>query len=152
MGNRNAVEALIDLHHRAVRALLEKMENWTDHTLLHPVKDFGNVKGILVHVVGCIYEPYFGWMQEKLDFKEIVPSPISRAKLKEVDSLEQWKELLRGCIPYVEEATRLMTDPDLEKPFPAPWSANEIYMIEQMFEHAIVHVWRHYRQLERLGV
>lgn len=128
------------------------MNTWSDETLLLPVKDFGNVKAILVHVVGCIYEPYFGWMQEKLEYKEIIAPPIPRAQLKEVDHLEEWKKLLQGCIPYVEEATKSMTDHDLEKAFSAPWSNKETYMIEQMFEHAIVHVWRHYRQLERLGV
>lgn len=152
MGERNAIEALVDLHHRAIRELLKKMDNWTDQTLLHPVKDFINVKGILVHVVGCIYDPYFGWMQDKLEFAEKVPSPIPRARLQEIESLDQWRELVAGCIPYVEEATRLMADHDLEKPFPAPWNEKEIYMIEQMFEHAIVHVWRHYRQLERIGI
>lgn len=152
MGERNAIEALVDLHNRAVRELLGKMETWTDATLQQPVKDFQNVKGVLVHVVASIYDPYFGWIQDKLATAEKVLPPMATAQLQKIDDIGGWQEVVAGCIPYVEKASQSIVDDDLGKAFPASWNASEMYMIEQMLEHAIVHVWRHYRQLERLGL
>jgi uncharacterized damage-inducible protein DinB len=153
MESRNAVMALNDEHERATRYLLSMMENWTDDTLKTPVEGWlQSVEGILVHVVGCIYEPYFEWMQVKLGVKEIVPSPMPRSQLNEISGIDAWRKTVADTIPYVRRATEFIVDDDLGKAFPAYWNNNEIYMIEQMFEHAIVHIWRHIRQLERLGV
>ncbi len=154
MNERNAIHALIDEHERALTYLLRKMSRWTDETLLVPLNGIegNNLHDLLAHVVSCIFDPYFGWMQERLEFEGVVPPSYSRQELAKNKSIENWKLIVSECLPYCRKAVAQMKDEHLERAFIAPWNEGETYMIEQMFEHAIVHIWRHCRQLERLGL
>lgn len=151
MSGRNAVHALVDEHERALRHLMAMMNRWPDDAVDRSVPGFGTVCDLLIHVVGSIFV-YFGWMREKLELTEKVPPPLSREALNRLHSLEDWKWAVALCLPYCRRATVGVFDDDLGKAFPAPWNEKEIYMMGQMMEHAVVHVWRHVRQLERLGL
>jgi prolyl-tRNA editing enzyme YbaK/EbsC (Cys-tRNA(Pro) deacylase)/uncharacterized damage-inducible protein DinB len=151
MKQRKAITALVDEHDRALRHLLAMMNGWTDECLQIRVGEgeLQTVREVLVHVLESICFSYFGWMQEKLEVSGFVTPPLERQQLRELADLKSWKNAIAQCAAYVEQATREIGDDDLDKRFAAYWNAEELYMIEQMFEHAIVHVWRHCRQLEK---
>ena len=153
-GSRRELQAQTDLHERALREFLQTIEPWTDDSLAQPLAadaTWTNRK-ILGHVVGCIYLPYFDWMLKKLEL-DPVPRPFSDDReeanryLQGVDSIARWRQLLEAAVPYVRAVTAQMTDNDLGKEFPCAWG--DRYSIDQMFEHATMHLYRHIRQLER---
>ncbi len=144
MKKQNAIHALVDEHERALRYLLDMMTSWKEEKLQQTVDDKGTtVQDVLDHLVNSLYL-YFSWMEKQLGRGTTPYPPVS------ANSLAEWREKITTCFPYCREVATMLTDEDLGAAFPAPWNDQEIYMIEQMFEHAIVHVWRHCRQLERL--
>lgn len=151
---RRGLQAQTDLHERALREFLQTIARWTDDSLTERLAadaTWTNQK-ILGHVVGCIYLPYFDWMLKKLDLNP-VPRPFSDDRdeanryLQAVDSIARWRQLLEAAVPYVRAVTAQMTDDDLGKAFPCAWG--ERYSVDQMFEHATMHLYRHIRQIER---
>lgn len=154
MEGQQAVYALIDEHERALRHLLGMMSCWREETLAKKVDHKTTVNDVLDHLTTSIHI-YFEWLQEKLGTDDDpVTSPLSPDlwREKQVCSLEEWKWMVTSFLSYCRLIAIYIKDNDLGKAYPAPWNEKEVYMIEQMLEHAIVHVWRHCRQLERLGL
>ncbi|PRX39683.1 hypothetical protein CLV97_12110 [Planifilum fimeticola] len=151
MSERNAVQALVDEHERVLRHLMAMMNRWPGDALDRPVKDFGTVRDLMVHIVDSLFA-YFQWVREKLELEENVSPPLTREALNRLHSPADWERAISLSLPYCREATAGVCDDDLGRAFPASWNEREIYMVEQMLEHAIVHVWRHVRQLEGLGL
>lgn len=151
---RREVEAQVDLHERALKAFIGTIADWTDDTLDEPLAADATWNGqkILGHVVSCIYFGYFGWMREMLGLPA-VPMPLpkdereARAHLRTVKSIAVWRELLAAAFPYVRTVAADITDDDLPKEFTSGWG--DRFSIDQMFEHATMHLWRHIRQIER---
>ncbi|MBX6378540.1 MAG: DinB family protein [Clostridia bacterium] len=151
---RREVEAQVDLHERALRAFIGTIADWTDETLEEPLAADPTWTGqtVLSHVVGCIYYGYFGWMQAKLGLPP-VPMPVPEderegyAYFRTIGSIARWRELLAAAFPYVRAVAAGVTDADLTKEFTSGWG--DRYSIDQMFEHATMHLWRHVRQIER---
>lgn len=146
---RTEVVALLDEHERAMNYLvdlLEKKEDaYLDRKLPHdPDTSF---RYILCHVVGSAYYGYFVWIQDVLGW-EILKPPIEKDKVKDELSLFSLIKLLRESTPYARLALEQLTNDDL---YPTIYQAywKDMYTIDQMLEHAIVHVWRHIRQLEK---
>lgn len=148
---REAILALVDEHERAMRHLLGMMHGWMEESLQIRVGEgkLQTVGDLLADVLGSSCFSYFGWMQEKLEASDVVTPPLTSAQLQELADLKSWKNAIAQCSAFVEQATREMGDDDLDKRFAASWNEEELYTIEQMFEHAIVHVWRRCRQLEK---
>ena len=151
VSGRNAVQALVEEHERALHHLMTMMNRWPEDALDRPVTDFGTVRNLLVHIVESMFT-YFQWVREKLELGENVSPPLAREALSRLSSPREWERVLSLSLPYCREATAGVCDDDLGRAFPASWNEREIYMVEQMLEHAIVHVWRHVRQLEGLGL
>jgi uncharacterized damage-inducible protein DinB len=151
MSGRKAVHALVDEHERALHHLMTMMNRWPDDALDRPVPTFGTVRDLMVHIVDSLFA-YFGWVREKLELEESVSAPLSREALTRLRSPSDWQRAISLILPYCREAIAGVCDDDLGKAYPASWNDREIYMVEQMLEHAIVHVWRHVRQLEALGL
>lgn len=151
---RNEVEANLDLHEEALRAFLDLIAPWTDESLAEPLAadaSWNNAK-ILGHVAYCIYYPYFGWMAEKLDLAPVAsPLPADpsegMARLRNIATIAGWREILEAAFPFVRGVASQMKDGDLGKDFPGPWG--DRWTIEQMFEHATMHLHRHMRQIRR---
>lgn len=149
-GSRTEVVALFDEHERAMNALLAFIEGWNEDTLNRTVlgDETTTYRHVLRHVAGAAYFGYFVWTQRVLDW-EIVPPPVpDRESLKTINTLDELRTLLRDSTPYARRSLASLTNDHLG-PAQHLSNWNAPYTIDQMLEHAIVHVWRHLRQLDR---
>jgi hypothetical protein len=147
--SRTEVVALLDEHERAMNYLVLFLENKDDEYLEGklPHDPDTSFREILCHVIESAYYGYFVWIQDVLGW-EIHKPPIDKDKVKAVQSLIPLIKLIRESTPYAREALVHLTNDDL---YPTIYQAywKDMYTIDQMLEHAIVHVWRHIRQLEK---
>lgn len=146
---RTEVVALLDEHERAMGYLIEMLERWgeTDLNKVLPHDPETSYREILCHIVGSAYYGYFVWIQDVLEW-DILPPPVEKDQVKGDHSLQRLIELLKESTPYARKALDSLTNDHLyPKIYNAYWG--DPYTIDQMLEHAIVHVWRHIRQLER---
>jgi uncharacterized damage-inducible protein DinB len=150
MSERAAVEALLDEHQRAMAHLLAFIQPWDEETLDRTVLGDATrtYRQVLQHVATAAYFGYFVWTQRMLEW-DVLPPPVpARERITDFHRLSALREILAQTTPYGRQALARLTDEQLDKPqFMSNW--NEPYTIDQMLEHAVVHVWRHLRQLER---
>lgn len=147
--SRTEVIALLDEHERAMNYLVDFLEKKEDPYLERklPHDPETSFREILCHVVGSAYYGYFVWIQDVLGW-EIIPPPIEKDKVKGEHNLCTLIRLLNESTPYARVVLENLTNDDL---YPTIYEAywKDKYTIDQMLEHAIVHVWRHIRQLEK---
>lgn len=150
--HQGAVQALLDEYQRAINELKELIAGFTTaqlvklvdpHTLDQNCKSF---QRILSHVVSA-GNNYVVYIRQSLG-EDTMPSP---------------KVIHQNSIAYQADLDQLMINTrqlfkdypklDIESYDPAkkiivPWGQR--YDVEQLMEHAIVHILRHRRQIERL--
>ncbi|MBI3871662.1 MAG: hypothetical protein HY304_01120 [candidate division Zixibacteria bacterium] len=109
-------------------------------------KDYPDYRSILIHVVACIHV-YVDYIEDGLDSED-------RGRRKhDYDCSTPAASVQSMWVAFERTATMLgrikhYSEEDMEKvKFPTRWSQG--YDIEQMLEHAIVHILRHRRQIER---
>lgn len=138
-----AIGALLDEYERALLELKESLSNVTDELMIIEIddKDFPTIKSILAHVIsaGHNYAMSIRQQQEGIN-------------LKAGSAPEDYIDALNEMFAYTE---RVFNDyPDMaleekeqEKKILVSWG--QYYDVEQLMEHAIVHIMRHRRQIER---
>ena len=146
-----AVGAILDEYEKAIHELKDVIANVSKENLNRIVDNetenmnCKSIQTILSHVVGAGYNYVIAirkWHGEEIDYP----------KRELLDSAEKYKTALEAMFSY---NVKLFTDyPDLklleyedEKKINVRWGQK--YDAEQLFEHAIVHVLRHRRQIER---
>ena len=107
-------------------------------------EDCQSIQTILAHVVNsgygyCVY------------IRNLRDKAIERPKKEIRKSVEEYKTDLNNALLYTYETFDTIYDNDLEnfnelEKIKTSWG--QIYDIEQLFEHAIVHILRHRRQIE----
>ena len=149
--NNGAVGALLDEYEKAVTELRQLLETVTDAELMAVVDpatkdpDCRSIQTILTHVVraGYTYAIYVRKAQgEELDFRERLP----------LHSIKEYQKALLIMFRYNEYLFKEYPDLPLEifeQKGKMLMSWGQYYDIEQLFEHAIVHILRHRRQIER---
>ncbi|MBI5868602.1 MAG: DinB family protein [candidate division Zixibacteria bacterium] len=145
-----ALRAILDEYARAIRELeavvLEiPLESYSAQTALSD-KTFGNMNVIMGHVIGAahVYVDYIDDGVRKTDggrrthsYANATPQEAMAAVW---EAFGRMVELLGRFKDWGED--------ELEKiQFTTRW--NQRYDVEQMLEHAIVHILRHRRQIER---
>ena len=149
--DNGAIGALLDEYEKAVTELRDLLESITDTELMIVVDpttkdpDCQSIQTILTHVVraGYTYAIYVRKAQgESLDFRERLPLNSIKEYQKELQIMFQYNEYLFIEYPNLPLETFEQKDKML-----TAW--NQHYDIEQLFEHAIVHILRHRRQIER---
>jgi uncharacterized damage-inducible protein DinB len=147
-----AVGALLDEYERAIADLKKVIERITDDTLLMIInpqatdETFRSIRNILSHVVHSGY----GYATSIHNLKK---NDLTRpAKTFHVTG-EDYLQDLDNLFSYTEAIFKDFTDEELEEPeeslkIKTNWGQS--YDIEQLSEHAIVHILRHRRQIERL--
>jgi len=149
--DNGAIGALLDEYEKAVTELRDLLESITDTELMIVVDpttkdpDCQSIQTILTHVVraGYTYAIYVRKAQgEALDFRERLPLNSIKEYQKELQIMFQYNEYLFIEYPNLPLETFEQKDKML-----TAW--NQHYDIEQLFEHAIVHILRHRRQIER---
>jgi uncharacterized damage-inducible protein DinB len=150
--NKNAVNALLSEYRKVIIELQNVIQNIPDEKLVLTIspetdnEDCKSIQTILAHVVNSGYA-YCVYIR---NFKD---ATIERPKKEIRKSAEEYKEDLNNVLLYTYETFETIYDNDLEnsnelEKIKTSWS--QIYDIEQIVEHAIVHILRHRRQIEHL--
>ena len=149
--NNGAIGALLDEYEKALIELQSVITDLTNEDLITIVdsetkdSDCKSIQTILTHVVRagyCYVIEIRNSLGEQVDFVE----------RKTFDTAEQYKIELRKMFRYNEELFKDYPNLNIEQLDPkkkivVKWGQS--YDIEQLLEHAIVHILRHRRQIER---
>lgn len=152
--NNGAIGALLDEYEKALKELKDLIRPLTTEQLTTIVdtetkdEDCRSIQTILSHVVqsGHNYVIYIRqWKGE----------PIERFEVEILDSTDLYINALDKLLAYNELLFKDYPDIELEefneaKKILVRWGQK--YDVEQLFEHAIVHILRHRRQIERFLV
>lgn len=150
--DHGAIGALLDEYEKALLEFIETINKVQPEeliTIVDPETNDANCKSIqtiLTHVVSAGYHYVIEirkFLGEQIDYREGIP----------LNSIEEYKIALHEMFNFNE---KLFDDyPDLEleemdnkKKVLVRWG--QLYNVEQLFEHAIVHILRHRRQIERV--
>ena len=149
--NQGAVGALLDEYEKAI-ADLKKVIVPLSFTQLTTIvdsetedRDCRSIQTILSHVVrsGYGYAIYVRkWKGEDVAFRENILLDSTDLYIKELDEMFAFNEQLFKDYPDLK-----IEEFEESKKIHVRWK--QTYDVEQLFEHAIVHVLRHRRQIER---
>lgn len=146
---KGAVGAMMDEYERAALELKQIVESISDPTF-EKLRDehtqdenCRSIQTILSHVVNSGYG-YADYLRERFAIPSTRPE---RRLLSRQEVLTQMDAMLRYTIETLENRWE-MTDDQIEGTVVHPrWGGN--YHMEQLLEHAIVHILRHRRQLDK---
>jgi uncharacterized damage-inducible protein DinB len=149
---KGAVGALLDIYEQTFSDFKKVIENIPDNKL--PIitdpqttdENCRSIQSILSHVVHA----GFGYAT---NIQNLKGNKIERPPKTFHLTIKEYMEDIDNVINYTENIFNEIKDPDLEQSDEAlkiKSSWGQSYDIEQMMEHAIVHVMRHKRQLGRL--
>lgn len=146
-----AVGALLDEYEKALGELKELIEDVTDRELTQIVDretqdpDCVSIQTILTHVVRSGYGYAIAVRKslgEPLDYKERIKLGTTREYREALDQMFRYNEKLFEDYPNL-----VLEETEDQKKILVSWGQR--YDVEQIFEHAIVHILRHRRQIER---
>lgn len=150
-GNRRAVEALLSEYRNVVIALQKVIQDISyanlttvvDTTTSDP--NCQSIQTILTHVISSGYS-YSGYIRKLKGIPDHRPGKMLKM------SAEEYYNDLEAMVTYSWETFEHIQDGELEefdedKKIKTRWG--QVYDIEQMMEHAVVHVLRHRRQIEK---
>ena len=145
---KGAVTALLDIYQQAISEFKKVIENISDSKLTiiidHQTTDENcrSIQSILSHVVHAA----FGYATNIHNLKE---NKIERPPKTFHLTIKEYLEDHDNVIIYTENIFKEINDHDLEQFDTLKIKSNwgQWYDIEQMMEHAIVHLMRHKRQL-----
>lgn len=146
-----AAGAILDEYEKALEELIQVIEPISHEALTFPVypdsKDPNciSIQSVLTHVVRAGYR--------YIDALRILQGEnLSYTNGIQLDSAEKYIAGLREMFKYNEQffedyPSVEMEENDNSKKVLSPWG--QVYDVEQLMEHAIVHILRHRRQIER---
>lgn len=144
-----ALAALVDEYHRAAEEFGGVVEALSEEEFAYelypadPTRAFRSIRTILRHVVASGYL-YADYLRRHLGTPPVAPE---RHLTTRADALSRMREMLR----YSEDTLQgrwEMAGEEIESPqIVSDWKV--VYSVEQLLEHAIVHLLRHRRQVER---
>ncbi|SMO52689.1 DinB family protein [Solitalea koreensis] len=148
---KGAVNALLGEYERAISELRQtisdiseaELNTIVDNTTLDP--NCKSIQTILAHVVRAAYS-YAIYIQK------LKGSDMERPSLLFRKTIGEFQQDLNDAFYFTTEVFKNINDGDLEefddsKKILSPWGQR--YDIEQMMEHAIVHILRHRRQINK---
>lgn len=143
------IGALMDEYERAAGELNSLIKTISEDTFVKIVDEQTNdencrsVQSIVSHVINSGYT-YADYLREYFGLGSSLPG---RALLSKQEFLNQLILMLRYTSESLEDHWE-MTDEEVQKAeIKSRWGS--IYDIEQLLEHAIVHILRHRRQIEK---
>lgn len=151
---QGAVGALLDEYERAILDLSQLISDFTVNELTtivdHVTSDSNckSVQTVLAHVVSSGYAYAIDILQLSGEQAEY-PDDILR------NTISEYQKDLADFFIFTENIFKNIKDNQLEefdnaKKINTPWG--QVYDIEQITEHAIVHVLRHRRQIEKFKI
>lgn len=151
MSQKKAVLALLGEYRNVVTALQHVIAGISPENLAAVVDsqttdpNCVSIQSVLSHVVSSGYS-YAGYIRKLKRIQDDRPGKVARATIAECrDDLEK-------LVAYTNQTFETINDDELEefdedKKIKTSWG--QVYDIEQMMEHAVVHVLRHRRQIEK---
>ncbi len=149
--NNGAIGALLDEYEKAIFELKEVIKSLSDLELRQIVdpkatdKDCVSIQSILSHVVRAGYNYVIAirkWKGESLGYRQSDDQNSTEAYLIELNKMFDYNVALFEDYPSIK-----LEEYDNAKKINVSWGQQ--YDVEQLYEHAIVHVLRHRRQIER---
>jgi len=148
---QGAKGALLDEYEKAITELQQVITDISDKDLVTVVdtvttdENCRSVQTILSHVVSSAYS-YAIYILHYYGYQTVRPEKTFRT------TVQAYINDLREAFQFTENVFRDIKDSELEefsqeKKIAARWG--QVYDIEQMMEHAIVHILRHRRQIEK---
>ena len=149
--NNGAVIAILDEYKKALTEFENVISNLTYKDLIAIVDnktedaDCKSIQTILTHVIKSGY-CYI------IEIRKSLGEQIDFVEHETFNTVKQYKAELKKMFKYTERLFRdypnlNLEDFDLEKKILVKWGQH--YDVEQLLEHAIVHILRHRRQIER---
>jgi uncharacterized damage-inducible protein DinB len=144
-----AVGALMDEYERAASELVRLVEQVSDDDFVRVVdsqtkdEDCRSVQTIMSHVVRAAYG-YADYIREQFSIASTRPQP---KLLSRQESFEQLDAALRYTIETLEGKWEMSDEEISGIVIKTRWGA--VYDAEGLLEHAIVHLLRHRRQIEK---
>lgn len=144
-----AIGALMDEYERAAAALKDLIEQIPEDDFVRVVDsqteddDCRSVQTIMSHVVRAEYG-YADYIREQFSITSTRPQP---KLLSRRESLEQLDEALRYTAETLEGRWEMSGEEIAATVIKSRWGI--VYDVEGMLEHAIVHILRHRRQIEK---
>ena len=149
--NQGAVTALLDVYQKVIVELQILIENISDDDLVLIMDketsnpDCESVQSILTHVVSSAFS-YAVYVQNSRGILS------SRPEREERPTAKQFIEDLNSVIDFTNETFSTINNHEIEEfneeaKIHTRWG--QVYDIEQLMEHAIVHILRHKLQIER---
>jgi uncharacterized damage-inducible protein DinB len=149
---KNAINAILSEYQKAIFELQSVIQNISDEDLAFIIDsntndpDCKSIQTVLAHVVSSGYS-YCIYIRELKNEGTTRPEKINRK------SASEYKKDLDDVIQFTYDTFSTISDNEIEKfeeseKMRTSWK--QLYDIEQMMEHAIVHVLRHRRQIENL--
>lgn len=144
-----AIGALMDEYERAASELTRLVEQIPEDDFVRVVDsqtkddDCRSVQTIMSHVVRAGYG-YADYVREQLSMESTRPQP---GLLSRQESLEQLEAALRYTVQTLEGRWEMSAEEISGIVINSRWGA--VYDAEGLLEHAIVHLLRHRRQIEK---
>lgn len=151
MSQKKAVNALLGEYRNVVTALQHVIAGISNENLVTsvdattPDPECKSIQTILSHVVSSGYS-YAGYIRKLKKITDDRPGKIIR------NTVGEYRDDLEKLVLYTSQTFDAIDDTELEefdedKKIKTSWG--QVYDIEQMMEHAVVHVLRHRRQIEK---
>ena len=149
--NNGAIEAILNEYEKSLEELKKTILTLTNKELVAIVDeettdpDCKSIQTILTHVVKsgyCYVIEIRRFLGEQIDFVERKILESSEQYQNELDKVLRYSAKLFNDYPNLT-----LEEIDLHKKILVQWGQQ--YDVEQLFEHAIVHVLRHRRQIEK---
>lgn len=140
--------AMMDEYERASAELIEVLQRVDTRRYEQPIdggdEHTASIKAIMQHVVsaGYGYATYLRKLWGKPGERPVVP------EMERDESIAALRTMLAYTVETLSDKWTLTEDETDSATFTVNWGVQ--YNIEQMMEHAIVHILRHRRQVERL--
>jgi uncharacterized damage-inducible protein DinB len=145
-----AVGALMDEYERAASELILLVEQIPDHEFVRVVDtetkddDCRSAQTIMSHVVRAAYG-YADYIREQFSVASTRPQP---RLLSRPESVEQLVAALAYTVETLDGRWEMSDEEMAKTVIKSRWGP--VYDVEGMLEHAIVHILRHRRQLEKV--
>lgn len=149
--NNGAIGAILDEYEKALLELKVVLADVTHEDLMAIVdnktldKDCESIQSILTHVIRAGY-------CYVMEIRKHLGEQITFVERERLDSIEAYQEGLDKMFRYNEQLFEDYPNINIEENDPTKkilvrWGQR--YDVDQLYEHAIVHVLRHRRQIER---
>ncbi len=149
--NNGAIGALLDEYEKALKELVELIQSIPDEQLLkqmdYETKDMDciSIQTILTHVVRAGYGYVF---EIRKYLGEDNPAPKSNSLVNAEKYKEALYKMFEANVRLFEDYPNIqLNEFEASKKMKVRWGDH--YDVEQLMEHAIVHILRHRRQIER---